>query len=802
MTIGVHGPHLPPARTSLVGRGAELAQLSELVIGSGGRILSIVGGGGCGKTHLAVEVARRTAPSFRDGCAFVSLVDLHDPALVVTELIRVLGLSDVAGVAPIDQLIAGLRSLRMLIVLDGFEHLAPAAATLSEVATRSPDVRMLVTSRRRLRVAGERALPLGPLPDDAAVALFCERAAAVNPRFEPSGSVRQSAAEICRVVDRLPLAIELVASRVRLLPPDALLERLQRADDALAILEGGPADAPARHRTLRDTIQWSYDLLGADAARLLPRLAVFRAGWTVRAMEDVCCDGDLTVRQGSSALTELLGLHLVETVDTGDGEPRFRVPETVRRFAMEILRRAELAESMLDRHADYFIAVAIRAGQDFAGPHERSLAGLIDQDLPNIRAALQRHATLDHRGAGLAAAAALGPYWLDWGPLREGRDCLDGFLAAPGGTPGLRAVATGWSVRLAIEQGEVGDAREGLLRGRQVLDAGDSLPEWLRITDHLALALRLNGEYDRAEQYLVEALARCRSPDTAWLHAELLLSRAVAVRDRGDTSSAIDLLHRTIRVARRAKHERVVARAIVCRALIDPTMEHADVELERAFRLCRELGDLRGAAMSAAVAAVRAFVARDRPRAARWFLACLDSGVTVGYWPAVAWALMGVIGLSVRDGQLRNAARLHGALRPHLDVVGRQTPPDRMADYDRLVELVATRLGDDFVVERDDGEAGGWAAAVDLARRIAAEFAQTRTKHRRRGPRANSELTDRELEVLRELVVGRTNQHIAERLGLSPKTVMHHTGSLYRKLGVRGRTEAVAHALREQLVAG
>jgi DNA-binding CsgD family transcriptional regulator len=518
-------------------------------------------------------------------------------------------------------------------------------------------------------------------------------------------------------------------------------------------------------------------------------------------MEDVCCDEELAVDAASGALAELLGLHLVEPSGGGDGgEARFRVPETVRRFAMEILRHTEMEATLLERHAEHFVASAVHAGRELASPRERSMAALIDQDLPNIRAALRHRSTFDRRGAGLAAAAALGPYWLDWGPLREGRDWLDGFLAAPGGTPGLRAVAEGWSVRLAIEQGEVRDAHEQLLHARRVLHSNGSLAEWMRITDHLATALCLQGQYDRAEHYLVEALARCRSADTAWLQAELLLSRAVAVRDRGDTAAAIDLLHRTTRHARRAKHERVVARAIVCRALIDPTTDEADAELESAFRLCREMGDLRGAAMSAAVAAVRAFEERDRPRAARWFLACLDAGVAVGYWPAVAWTLMGVIGLSIRDERLDDAALLHGALRPHLDVIGRQTPPDRMAAYDRLIDTLARRLGDEFEVERDRGEAAGWAAAVDLARRIAADFADA-PPGRERPPTIQPELTDRELDVLRELVVGRTNEHIADRLGLSPKTVMHHTGSLYRKLGVRGRAEAVAHALREHLVA-
>jgi predicted ATPase/DNA-binding CsgD family transcriptional regulator len=803
----VHAPHLPAPRTRLLGRDAETAHLTEVLAGTDGGIVCVVGAGGSGKTRLAVDVARRSAPSFRDGASFVELTDLLDPALLAGEIVRALGLDVAPGVPPADVLVAGLQSLRMLIVLDGFEHLVPAAPVLGEVARRCPGVALLVTSRRRLAISEERTVSLGPLSEAAAVALFCDRATAANPRFAPDPAALRCAAELCRLVDGLPLAIELVASRVRFLPPDALLARLHRGGSALTILEGGPADAPARQRSLRDTIRWSYDLLGSPAATLLPRLAVFHSGWTAAAVAEVCCDDELTSDVAAAAFEELLGLHLVEAVDAGAGGRRGRLPETVRRFAIDILRRSERHEAILERHADYFVALALRAGRGLVGADERSSAALIDRELPNIRAALRRRSTTPDDATGLAAAAALGPYWLDWGPLREGREWLDAFLERPSGSPRLRAVATGESARLAVEQGDVAGARERLLGVRQVLRTAGSDEEQRRAADHLATALRLVGEFERADRCLAEAIAGCRGPGAAWSLAELLLSRAVVARDRGDTSSARAILASTIDVSRRARHERVHARAIMNLALTDPSMDDAKAELDHAFELCHDAGDLRGAAMCAAVAAVVALDDRDPSGGAKWFLACLDTGVTVGYWPAVAWAVMGMAGIAARGDRPADAARLHGAVCPRLDVIRRQTPPDRMASYDRLVGALADRLGDDFEAERDRGEALGWAAAVDLTRQLAVDLigaagrAHSNGAHRRRGPRANPELTDRELDVLRELVVGRTNQHIADRLGLSAKTVMHHTGSVYRKLGVRGRAEAVARALRDQLVA-
>jgi DNA-binding CsgD family transcriptional regulator len=281
----------------------------------------------------------------------------------------------------------------------------------------------------------------------------------------------------------------------------------------------------------------------------------------------------------------------------------------------------------------------------------------------------------------------------------------------------------------------------------------------------------------------------------------------VVARDRGDSAGVAELVAEATRVARLAGHERVQARAMMNLALSDPTMHDARAEVERAFQLCREVGDLRGAAMSAAVAAVLAHDDGDPTGAATWFIACLDIGVTVGCWHAVAWGVTGVAGLAVRCEHIVEAASLYRAMRPHLDVIRQQTPPAWLVRYDGVIDALRDRLGDDIEFDGDSGEARTWPAAVDLARRIAADLSHpdsartAPTTHRRRGPRANPELTARELDVLRELVVGRTNQHIADRLGLSPKTVMHHTGSVYRKLGVRGRAEAVAHALREQLVA-
>ena len=317
----------------MIGREDDVGRLIDLLARS--RLVTVIGAGGVGKTQLALEVARRMASSFTNGAAFVGLADLDDPVLVATEIARSLDLVDVSGPEPTEGLHSALRSLRMLLVIDNFEHLVAAAPVLATLTAECPEITLLVTSRRRLGVSVERTFQLAPLavpakkspPDPteaASVALFCERASAVSSQFHPDGAGLEAVGELCRLVDGLPLAIELVASHVRWLRPEALLARMQDTDHGLRFLRGGAVDVEARHRDLRDTIGWSANLLGAAPGRLLPRLSVFREGWTLDAMEDLCC-WDIAEGEAFEALVELVDLHLVEPVHVAGADARFRL---------------------------------------------------------------------------------------------------------------------------------------------------------------------------------------------------------------------------------------------------------------------------------------------------------------------------------------------------------------------------------------------------------------------------------------------------------------------------------------------
>jgi predicted ATPase/DNA-binding CsgD family transcriptional regulator len=809
----------------LIGREDDAGRLIELLARS--RLVTVIGPGGVGKTQLALEVARRMAPSFTNGAAFVGLADLDDPELVATEIARALDLVDVSGPEPTEGLHSALRSLRMLLVVDNFEHLVAAAPVLASLTAECPEITLLVTSRRRLGVSAEHVLELKALAvpakggpsrrtEAASVALFCERASAVSSQFHADAAAMEAIGELCRLVDGLPLAVELVASHVRWLRPEALLARMHDTEHGLRLLSGGAADVHARHRDLRDTIRWSVDLLGAAPARLLPRLSVFREGWTLPAMEELCCR-DIAEGDAFEALGELVDLHLVEPVHEAGAAPRFRLLETIRRFAAEALDLIGEADALLHAHANYYVAFALRAGAALQSTDDHQWAAQVDRELPNVRAALQHLAATGRMTKGLEAAAALGPYWLDRGPMREGRDWLERFLPSASGPPRVLAIGEGWSARLALEQGDVGaslehDERdEQLWRAREVLDRDGDIIGWLRLTDHLSNSLHLRGRFADADALLAEAVERCQTPESAWLRAELMLTRAVNAQDSADFARerVAALFEEAIDAAQVAGHDRARAQAIGRMSLtLSPQRRlsaDARTEIERAFSLSEELGDRRNSARSAAVAAVLALADHDQAAAGTWFVRCLDISVSIGYWHGIAWSVMGVTGMAAYAGRLVDGARLHGAMRSRLDQISTETPEIQITAYNRLVEMMHNELGETFEAECQAGNERAWTVTVDDARRIAAELSgaaqsATRTSDSGRRSASTPALTERELEVLGGLVAGDSYPEIASALAISDKTVMRYTVSVYRKLAVRGRAEAVALALRTGLV--
>ncbi len=423
---------LPVPATPLVDRDKEVAEVEDLVLRQGVRLITATGPGGVGKTRLAVEAASRLAAEFPDGVRFVDLAPVRAADLVPAAIAAGLGLNT-SGDKLVGDVLSYLRARRLLLVLDNFEQVADGAPVVAELLAAAPGLVVLVASRTVLRLSGEYELAVPPLPlpppgagrpaDFASVQLFTARAHAEAPGFELNRRNAQVVAEICRRLDGLPLAIELAAARIRLLPPRALLARL---DDRMSLLTAGPRDVPERQRTLRNTLDWSLGLLSADERALFTRLGVFVGSFGLPAVTAICDDAV----QGSvmDTLGSLVNSSLVR-VEPSEEEPRFSLLETIREYALERLRGSAAWRDVHDRHADYFLALAKPAGTELHGAGQLAWLNRLEIRRENLSAALSWLAGQGQPGMALDLVWATWRFWWLHGHAEDLARHVDQILA-------------------------------------------------------------------------------------------------------------------------------------------------------------------------------------------------------------------------------------------------------------------------------------------------------------------------------------------------------------------------------------
>jgi predicted ATPase len=611
---------LPAPRTSFVGRTAELGHIEEL-LAAGARVLTLTGPGGIGKTRLAVEAARRVAGRYRDGVVFVPLDGLEGAELVPAAIAEALGARESAGDA-LTALAAHLRRRRLLLVLDNFEHVVEAAPVVARLVEEAPGVTVLVTSRELLRLSGEHELQVPPLsPEDEALALFTERAAAARHAFELAREDVPLVAEICRRLDGVPLAIELAAPQMRLLSPAQLLERLS---SRLALR--GPRDAPARQRTLEAAIAWSYELLSQEERLLFERLGVFHGSFGIEAAEDVTAiEGADLLELLSSLLDKSIVYRLPHL-----GETRFALLRMIREYALERLAGRGDLDATVERHQAYYLRLAGEAEGGLRSESQRQWKRILDLEADNCRAALAWAA--ERRRDDEIARLMWGLWLWFWlhGNLEEAREWVARGLDC---AEGIEDVHRGWLTAVdgvfAVLEGEFERGVAELTEAKGLLArTGDRLGV-ATIETMLAFGTApLEGE-ERAQARLARCHAAFQELDDLWgigttLHAMSrlrvvydryegagdLFERAVAAVERVGDELGIALALGNLTMARLAAGDLVAARATINRVLqhrrstgvtyagddaldILARVEHAEGHDERAIALLAGAETLR-----------------------------------------------------------------------------------------------------------------------------------------------------------------------------------------------------------------
>jgi predicted ATPase/DNA-binding CsgD family transcriptional regulator len=800
------------ADLALRGRDEDLAEVVGL-LDRGARVVTITGRGGVGKTTLATAVVREIERRGDATLAVVALDRIADPSLVPSAIADALGLPRVPGDL-VANIAAHVGTARTILLLDNFEHLLPAAVFLVDLVAAAPALTVLVTSQSRLHLRAEHVVALDPLqvPESgetdldalqqtASVSVYCDRARAVDRTFRLDAGNAWDVAELCRLLDGVPLALELAAARSPTLPPAAMVAEL--GTRPLDVLSQQLTDVPDRQRSLRQSITWTMDLLAPGEQTLLQRLSVAAGAFDVAVAEHLDDDPSHALDH----LAALVDLHLIEPAP-GPGGAWFRMPPTIRTLAGEQLEATGQGDAVRTRHTDGASGWVRQACLGSLAPGQTGSMGRLAARQDDLVACLGEALRRSAAEPALDLANALAMHWSATGYRRPQEGLLEetldlaartGCEAAPAG-----AMALAWSVLLAVENHlgiELPPLLDRLARAESTARATGESDAVLHVLACATVATAFAGDIETAATAGDEGLRlACELSDPAW-QAAFEVWNGMLAHHQGDQQQAVELGRRGLARAATGGDERTVLLATMLLLPLRSVFPELAGELRSpaaAHDLALGCGEFILAEALLPAVIVEAATAGDVASASRHALDALRMART-GPAPVAGFVLLAALQLLDAMGRHGDVVWLGRVLDPGLPLLEPMLPRTQVTQVRRILARAPEQLSPSEIestARRADGLT--WGDAVrrleDLLRPEVAPAAAPATTGD--GPR----LTPRQTEVLRLVASGRTNREVAAELGLTPKTVMHHLGAIYVTLGVRSRSEATVWAFRAGLV--